>query len=348
MPDALAAARIVRDKMGAGSSPVSPWTTQVAADVQDWAVSLGLIRSATARNRFRATGPAELSGRVYATAIDADRLNTVTAWVGWLFLIDDQLDEGPAGTDPELTRQHLGPFRKMAAMMAAGPGCGGEPVTRAAAGPAFPLLTALADIWRRIAVGMPGSWRVRFAGHYRDYLAGCEWEAANRARGRVPAEAEFLPRRREAGAIWPSLDLLEFAAAAPVPDGLGRHPLLAQIRTACADVVCWTDDLLTAAKERAHGDLHNLAFVLEQATGCDQRTALEMVARRIEERLDDFHELRHEILSMRSDKKTEYTLHRHIEGLGHWMTGHLEWGLSTIRYDVGAMSSADYLEDLLG
>jgi hypothetical protein len=346
VPDELNAARIVLEHMGTEASPVSPWTAQVADDVQEWAVSFRLIRSEAARIRFRETAPAELAGRVYATAVDADRLKTATAWIGWLFLIDDQLDEGATGKEPGLARERLGPFGTMAARMAAEP-VSGEPPGAQPPEAAPPLLAALADIWRRISVHMPAPWRAVFARHFSDYLAGCEWEAANRARGRVPAEAEFLSRRRDAGAIWPSLDLLEFTADAPITGELGGHPLLAEARTACADVVCWTDDLLTARKERAHGDLHNLAFVLEQATGCAPRTALEMVARRIEDRLGEFRDLRRRILAADTGANARYELYCHLEGLEHWMRGHLEWGLRTIRYGTDTVASADYLEDLL-
>jgi hypothetical protein len=340
VPDELNAVRVVRGKMGAVPSPASPWTAQAADDVQEWAESFGLIRSGAARMRFRQTAPAGLSGRVYATAATPGRLRVATAWIGWLFLIDDQMDEGATGRDPRLARERLGPFAAMAAAMAAGEG---RAVSAAHAG----LLDALADIWRPIAARMPAAWRGTFARHYRDYLAGCEWEAVNRACGRVPAEAEFLARRRDAGAIWPSLDLLEFAAAAPVPAPLRENRLLAGVRTACADVVCWTDDLLTARKERAHGDVHNLAFVLESATGCAPRDALEMVAGRISERLADFRELKGRLLRAVAGQHGWRSLCLHVEGLEHWMRGHLEWGLETVRYNADP-AAADYLEDLLG
>ena len=106
---------------------------------------------------------------------------------------------------------------------------------------------------------MPADWRATFAWDFFDYLCGCEWEAENRAQGLV-LEAEFLRKRRDAGAIWPSLDLLEDAAGVLLA-GPRDVPLLAAARTACADVVCWTDDLLTVGKERAHGDVHNLVIL---------------------------------------------------------------------------------------
>jgi hypothetical protein len=338
----IQAARALLRKLGNGPSPVSRWAPQAEVHVEEWAAEFGLIRSAAAWSRFRATAPGELAGRVYATAASQARLEAVTAWIGWLFLIDDQLDEGATGRHPALVRDRLRPFADMAREMAAGS------VVRAAAGgpPRLRLRAALAQVWGAVAPAMPAAWRAAFARHYFDYLCGCEWEAENRARGRVPAEAEFAGMRRAAGAIWPSLDLLEYAAGAPLPGGLRDDPLLAAVRTACADVVCWTDDLLTVGKERAHGDVHNLVIVLEYATGCDERKAEDMVAQRIEARFADFRELRRRVLA--SDAGTGGALRTHVAGLHDWMLGHLEWGLRTVRYSAGRPESADYLEDLLG
>lgn len=344
MRNGTAAARILLGQLRAYPSPVSPWTTQADDYVQEWAASFGLIQSAAARSRFRATAPGELAGRVYATAAGSDRLETAAAWIGWLFLIDDQLDEGGTGKDPLLAGERLRPFASM--MDGAGAvGTAGSP--GAADGrPGPPLLAALADVWRRLA-DMPASWCAAFARHYAEYLRGCEWEAGNRARGRVPSEPDFLSRRREAGAIFPSLDVLEYAAGAPLPDRARNDPLLAGIREACADVVCWTDDLLTVDKERAHCDVHNLAIVLEHATGCAPREALDMVARRIAARLRDFDLLQEEIAAADGDEYTRHALSCHVQGLQHWMRGHLEWGLRTIRYNADPASPAGYLEDLL-
>jgi hypothetical protein len=326
----IRAARSLLEQLETGPPQVSPWAARVEAYVQEWVVASGMVVSARARDRFRRTATGDLAARVYASAIDGDRLETATMWIAWLFLIDDQFDEGETGKDPLLVRQRLRPFADMAAAMVAGTEAdpGAEARRR-------PLLAALADIWRRLA-HMSVSWREAFASHYVEYLRGCEWEAGNRSAGRIPSRSEFASKRREAGAIWPSLDLLEYVTAEPMSASYRGDPLLIAIRTACADVVCWTDDLLTAEKERAHGDVHNLAFVLEYATGCDERKALEMVAEHIAARLSDFE-------ALRSQMPAAGLADGHVEGLRQWMRGHLEWGLHTMRYTAGS----GYLEDLL-
>ena len=345
-------AQTLLEALGTDPSPVSAWTEQAEAAVREWTVAFGLTRSACARDRFARTAAGALAGRVYATAIDPDRLETVTAWIGWLFLIDDQLDEGETGRDLRLVRERLRPFIALATEMmgrraarrqdgVAKAGPAGEPSSR------LPLVSALRDIWYRVGGRMTENWRAVFARHYLGYLSGCEWEVANRARGRIPPLHEFVPNRRHAGAIWPSLDLLEYAADAPLPDALRSHPLLLEARTACADVVCWSDDLLTVDKERAHGDVHNLVIVLEHQTGCDEQTAFDKAGERIASRIADFNALRQKILAMNIGDDTGDALDRYIEGLHHWMQGHLDWGLQTIRYDANAAVGVPYLEDLL-
>lgn len=342
----MQAAQTLLQRLGAGPSPLSVWTAQAERRAQEWVAALGLARSIEARARFRETAPGALSGRVYASAIDRGRLEVATTWIGWLFLIDDQMDEGATGKNPRLFRERLQPFFDMAAEMAgtAAVATAWQPAMQPAG---LPLLCALREIWYRLASSMPQDWCAAFARHYFDYLCACEWEAANRANGRVPSVDEYPAKRRDAGAIWPSLDLLEYVADAPLDPSLRDHALLIDIRTACADVVCWTDDLLTVAKERAHGDVHNLVIVLEHATRCDERKASENVARKIELRIAEFEAMRKKMFAMNLNSHAHSALSRYVDGLHHWMRGHLEWGLQTIRYDANPASSAAYLEDLL-
>jgi hypothetical protein len=270
--------------------------------------------------------------------------------LSWLFLLDDQLDEGPLGRDPEAVRQVVRPLAGTLGA-AVGTAAGTRPGA-AGGGSAGPLPAALADVWRRIAPGMPRAWRRRFAAHVTEYLRACGWEAANRARRRVPPPGEFIPARRRAGAIWPSLDLLEFVTRRPLPEIVYEDMLFTELRTAAADVVCWTDDVLTVEKERARGDVHNLALVLENATGCPPAVALDRVTVHIGLRIADFvSRARHlpgTLDALRVDEPARQAAMSHVDGLRHWMRGHLDWGLDTVRYRGAEPAGVDpaYLEAL--
>jgi hypothetical protein len=218
-------------------------------------------------------------------------------WISWLFLLDDQLDEGTLGRDPVAARAFLRPLAELLDenLSIRLPGEG-------------PFRAVLRDVWSRIVPVTSPTWHARFKRHMADYLDGCVWEAVNRASGRVPGSAEFPAYRRRAGAIWPSLDLLEFVARAPLPDSVYSRPLFVELRRAAADVVCWTDDVLTVDKERARGDVHNLVIVLQHSTGCTAGDAMARAAYAIDSRLADFLECERRLPDLLGPREPEATL----------------------------------------
>src|SRR5262249_8223506 len=119
---------------------IEPWATHASCATSVWVRQMNLVRSVMADNHFVAINVGGLSARVYAAA-PAHKQSTVTDWLSWLFLFDDQVDEGDAGKRP--TR--LAPL--LDTML---PG-----YSRTPAAAANPLVTALADIWQRIEPTMP-------------------------------------------------------------------------------------------------------------------------------------------------------------------------------------------------
>jgi hypothetical protein len=303
----------------------SPWAAEVESHVRRWVRSVGLVRSSQAGDRFDRTRTGDLSARGYATAVSQADLEAATDWISCLFFIDDQFDEGRAGRDPRAVHALCQPLRS--ALI-------GDAEHASTAG--SPLPVAFADALRRILPAMPLDWRRRFTEHVLAYFRGCEWEAANRADGRVPSVAEFVPARREAGAIWPSLDLLEYVTRAPLPDRLFDDLRFRELRTAAADVICWTDDILTVDKERAHGDVHNLIIVVEAATGRSADAAGEEVIARLGQRIADFissEQLLPDVYTeLRLDDRERRNAAVYVAGLRNWMRGHLDWGGTTVRY----------------
>lgn len=325
------------------ASAMSPWADEAESHVRDWVRSFGLVRSDRAKERFDKTAAGALAARVYASAVSPFKLILGAEWIGWLFLLDDQLDEGDVGRNPAATRAFLRPLAESLHDGLAD----GSPV-------GSPLRGSLRDIRRRVMSVMPTSWREIFNNHVAEYMKGCEWEAANRAQGRVPGLAEFPSQRRTAGAIWPSLDLLEFVTDGPLPDRVRSEPVFAELCRAAADVVCWTDDVMTVDKERARGDVHNLVIVLEHETGCTADSAVVRAEQRIDSRLGDFIEYEcrlAKILSLAdADAAARRAAELYLAGLRNWMRGHLEWGISTIRYNSVEQTATNavpsYLERL--
>ncbi len=325
------------------ASPMSPWVDEAESHTRNWVRSFGLVRSERAKERFDCMAAAGLAARSYASAVGQSDLAIATDWISWLFLLDDQLDEGSVGRDLMAASKLLRPLAKSLAE---------QPARRSRYD--SPLQAALDDLWSRMAPSMPATWRARFIRDFADYLSGCEWEVANRASGRIPSLEEYPPGHRRTGALWPALDMLEFVTHDPLPDLVYSNPLFAELRNATADVVCWTNDVLTVDKERARGDVHNFVIVLEHTTGCTTDTATAQVAQYIDRRLTDFMERERRLPdlldAMRLEESTRHTVNRNVAGLRDWMRGHLDWGLETLRYHSVEHTAAgvepSYLERL--
>jgi terpene synthase-like protein len=309
------------------------WAAEAEAHTRDWVRRLGLVRSAAARRHFDAISGGALAASVYPDARPGTR-QTLTDWFSWLFILDDQCDEGQLGRDPAALDILLLPLR--AALVGSG-------------GAEHPLAAALGSIRARIEPGGPADWWHRFRGHVLEYLDGCRWEAANRAAGRVPSLAEYPARRRAAGAILPSLDLIEFGGGRYLPAPVRQLPAYAAAVRAAADVVCWTDDIATADKEAARGDLHNLVIVLDAERGCGAAAATAEAARMLHTRLADFEAAEAAVgVATAGDDALVRAARHNLAGLRTWMRGHLDWGLDTARYhEVERLPGVpDYIEDL--
>ena len=162
--------------------------------LEQWVRDLGLVEKETAARRFTRADFGWFAGRTYPTA-DAADLQLVADCFAWLFFLDDQLDDGSFGRNMARVRslQHtfaailLGPHR---------------PAPRARSGAAPPLVQALVDLWARLDGRTTPEWRSRFVGHVAHSASAAEWEADNRVRGAVPAEADR--RRQNAATPAPS------------------------------------------------------------------------------------------------------------------------------------------------
>jgi hypothetical protein len=321
-------------------TPVGTWYHEAEAHTREWVRRTGIVRSDGARSHFNSISAGRLAACVYPFALPETR-EAVTDWFSWLFVLDDQCDEGPAGRDPSALDVLLRPIWSVLSASGA-----------LRTGSDSPLAEALADLCERIRPTVPAVWWARFVGHLEEYLVGCHWEATNRTQGTVPLLDEYPANRRAAGAIMPSLDLMEFAAGEFLPDSVYADADYRRAVTAAADVVCWTDDVATVAKERARGDVHNLVIVLAHGDVRRDWNRAEMTATAMfEERLNEFLDAERVLLAPGPTVDAHRDqVARNVAGLRAWMRGHLEWGLETARYREVTRGTGVpvYIEDLAG
>ncbi|MFE7129667.1 hypothetical protein ACFVIM_02285 [Streptomyces sp. NPDC057638] len=316
-------------------SRISPYARQAATHLDAWVARFGVVRERVARERFERAGFGEFAAVTYPTA-DLECLCLIADWFGWLFLVDDQLDDGHVGRDLTAARTAAATLLDVLA----GPG---TPVRPGESGP--PLLLALRDLWHRTAPRCGPRWRDRFTRHLTACLDAACWEAANRVAGVVPGEAEYIERRRHTGAVFVCMDLIDVVTGAEIPDHIHAGEEFQTTLCAASDVVAWTNDWYSYGKETALGEYHNLVTVVATARGLTRREAMDHTADAIAAQTRRYRLLRQRLLTVFPGHRA--ALVRCLAGMESWMRGNLDWSRATLRYAERERGVPAYLEPTL-
>jgi hypothetical protein len=318
---------VIPDQLTWIVTPVNPLAAEADQQAVAWAQQHHLVTTSTARQRLAATRPGTLAAHCYPSASQTD-LFLLADWMTWLFSLDDQNDEGSYGRNPEALEAVLTDVLLAAV----------QPHDHVAKNP---LGAALTDIFKRIGDRMSIGWRHRFVHHLMDYLTANIWQAAHRRTDDIPDLDTFPGMRRDAGAIIPSFDLVEFVESTTIPAELYYSRVYQRLITSAANVVCWTNDLMTLEKELAHDDKHNFVPVLGHALDIPLEESIDEVAAEAGRQVELFLAAEAELdrvfnaLGV-SDELRAATLSC-VGMLRAWMRGHVEWGRNTARY-LEAMS----------
>ncbi|MCA2211698.1 terpene synthase family protein [Jidongwangia harbinensis] len=314
---------------------VNPHADRARAHLGEWVRRTGLVLRPSALTRFRHADFGGFAAMVHPSA-DADRLDLVADWFAWLFLVDDQLDDGADGRAPDRLRAVV---EQLVGVLD-----GARPPARSA-----PVAAALADLWHRTSTGASGRWRRLFAGHLRSCLVtAATWEAGNRRDGVVPGERDYIENRRHTGAIYVCMDLIDIVEDLDVPDAVYDSVWFRAALDAACDVVCWTNDVYSLEKEHALGEFHNLVSVIEHHHRTTPEEAVARVCAAIETRTTEFLSAEAELRDRFA--RQAHVIDRYTAGMRSWMRGNVDWSSRTPRYrnSGGAPGRpADYLESLL-
>jgi hypothetical protein len=179
--------------------------------LQEWVCRFGLVRKEAARRRFARADFAGFGGQTYPTADESD-LQLVSDCLAWLFLLDDQLDDGSGGRD----LNQVGGLEEAFAGILLGPH---RPSLPALASPMteVPLVLALSDLWQRLDGRTTEAWRWKFFRHVAAGAGAAFWEAENRVSKIIPDERTYIEKRRHTGAIYVCMDLIEVVERLDIP-----------------------------------------------------------------------------------------------------------------------------------
>ncbi|AVT31158.1 terpene synthase [Plantactinospora sp. BC1] len=193
-----------------------------------------------------------------------------------------------------------------------------------------PLRRMLADAWQVPSHRMPAAWRDRFVDAVAHHLDGVVTEATNKANGRLPGVAEYVPLRRATSAAYVSYALIEFATGQRVPDAVYHHPAVRAVADTANDLLSWFNDLLSLERDAATSGGHNLVLAVAREEGIPVEAAIEAVVRRWQQSMRHFVELRAAVPSF--GPALDGPLRQYLDGLANSVRGTMDWSLESGRY----------------
>ncbi|WP_055545735.1 hypothetical protein [Streptomyces sp. NBRC 110028] len=259
-----------------------------------------------------------------------DVLNLLTDWTGWFFHFDDFLDEGPAGNAPDLARTLIDcAVGRPDGSPSPPPGAGVEPSVLECTRQAYE------DLYARTRCRMsPAQLRV-FDAHMDAYFEALIEEAANRHRNTPPGLSDYCRIRRFTGPAPPQTDLIELAESVRLPYAFYDSAEFHELINAASDIASWSNDVFSAAKEQARGDMHNLVLVLARQNAVPLTDAALQAVAMIRARLQAMEDTAARTLQHQRDAAASPTacaaLEQWINGLRCYLA-HCAWYVDHTRY----------------
>ncbi|MGH8559481.1 MAG: terpene synthase family protein [Methylococcales bacterium] len=277
-----------------------------------------LVENDQAFERIRLSKFGWLAARAYPNA-PLDRLQIVSDWNTWLFILDDRCDECGLGKHPDrLSALHS---RCLETLLGKEP----EPVDQ-------PLVYALHDIYRRLQPFASLVWLTRFTQSASEYFEATLWEAKNRFHKRWPDMACYVRMRPHTGGLHTDIEFIEITEQINLSCIVRTHPRLKQLIVITNNVVCWSNDIISLKKEQAHDDMHNLVLIRQQESGIGLQESLNQVKRLIDHQIQRFLILEKRLPVFGGE--IDQDVARFVAVLRSWMRGNLDWAYESGRYST--------------
>jgi len=298
------------------ASALHPNVDELNRDGLSWIARFMMFADRSAWDRYAAMNPGYLPGYVMPRAPRGKPLQVASNLLFWLWAYDDlECDEvvGRKSVD-----DHILQLSDLARVVE----------TPDAPTPANPFLAALADLRRQVSEVASPVQVARWASSMQAYFMANVAAAIQRIQGVVPTLDTYVAQRIHSGAVKPTLMLLDVADGYEVPASELEAPAVWALNEMVCTLVGWDNDLLTYHKEVMRGGAdHNLVTVLAEAEGCSITDAVARSVQMREQVMWLYLRLYDQVHATASPQ-----LRRYLAGLSSWIRGHLDWGMTTIRY----------------
>lgn len=237
-----------------------------------WAQQYGLIGRRGA-HRLRTTALLELGMALCGSAPTA-QARILVCWYLWALTLDDRIDDGPWAENGALDRF-------ITAVQAVIEGDGTDPSAEASQFEDPMLIVLVADLWPQTQCLGGEHWRRRLVQHLIQHLRAQAMLVSVREADKALTLAEYLPLRRDSfGALF-FFDLIDGAESLDPYAHPGDCEWWSTLREHAADIIAWTNDIHSIAKDVVCGERFNLVSILADTAGIDWPAAIESAHQRV-------------------------------------------------------------------
>ncbi|KAK1756598.1 isoprenoid synthase domain-containing protein [Echria macrotheca] len=251
----------------------------------------------------------------WAPTASADALRTLFDYNHWVFLFDDQFDEGHLKSDPAAALEET---RKMSAIME-----GSLQMVKEDG------MNPIRYLWQTVCDPVYG----RFKELHQHYFDGLLLQVEDTRAGHPSTRSveDYLKFRIRTIGVFPAFPISEYAEGVDIPDHAYQHPSIQEIMRVSAEMVILVNDIASFKKDQVMGVDFNIINVLQRTAG---GMSVQQALDRTGMMLDDCYRRWYRALAEMPiwGEATDYQVLRYIEICRDVALGCLHWSFMTPRY----------------
>ncbi|SFM97972.1 pulcherriminic acid synthase [Izhakiella capsodis] len=276
-----------------------------------WAERNGLIGRRGA-HRLSTTPLLEL-GVALCGSSPTERAEILVCWYLWALILDDRIDDGPWAENGVLERFIIA----VQAVTGYDDGANLSHKTLKCDDPMINVLVC--DLWPRTRNLGDDRWRSQLVQHLVQHLRA---QAALVRMQEIDAAitlTRYLPLRRDSFGAFFFFDLIDAAESLDPYQHSADIEWWNTLREHCANIIAWTNDIYSVAKDVVCGERFNLVSILTDNTGIDWSTAIESAHQKVKTAVAEFTATANQPPSDQLSKATDPDRLRHIvRAAGDW------------------------------
>ncbi|KAF4826986.1 Cytochrome P450 monooxygenase BOT4 [Colletotrichum tropicale] len=205
---------------------------------------------------------------IWSPIASEDRLKIMLDWHHWVFLFDDQFDEGHLREDPAAAAEEIS--QNIAIM-------GGDAPRYTA--DSNPIRYVFQRCWDAISEVSSLEMQNRWIDQHKRYFGQLLVQVDQQVSGQnfTRDVDEYMNMRRGTIGVYPAINLTEYGSNIKLPQHVYEHPSLQECMTVSADLVILVNDVLSYRKDLALGVDHNLISLLMEKDGLSVQQAMDEI-----------------------------------------------------------------------